>query len=319
MGPVFADGWLLIQPGIVRRLQAGLRGAAALSLLLCVAGNGRANDVQPRLFTNVPVGAQFLGFSYTTSVGNVAVDPNVALDVEADLHTVAVSYTRAFSAWGKSALVSVAAPYSDLTLSGIVDGERVSASDREFADPIVALAINLAGAPALAPEAFASYVQRTIVGLNFQVRPPLGDYDRHRTVNFGSNRWTVSSELGLGHRFGRFTLEAAASATFFSDNTEFDRDKTLKQEPVAIVRANVLYHFRRQGTWIGISSLYLNGGETTVDGRDRDDLQVNSRAGITLSVPFGRRHNVLFKVSSGVTTRIGADFDNYNLVYTYRL
>ena len=154
-------------------------------------------------------------------------------------------------------------------------------------------------------------------GLNLEVRPPLGDYDRNRGVNFGSNRWLVAPELGVGHRVGRFSLEGAGTMIFFSDNTEFEGDRTLKQNPVAVIRANVLYHFQRPGTWIGVSGLYLRGGETTVDGADQEDLQANSRVGLSLSLPVARRHTLFFKYSRGVTTRIGADFANYNVAYTF--
>ena len=294
------------------------RSGLAVLLLSAWAGKGIANDVLPRLLTNVPINTNYIGLSYTRSSGNVSVDPSLALDVEAELNTYALSYTRAFAAFGQSATFAAVIPYSDLTLSGIVRDERVTASDDQFADPRFRLAFNLSGAPALELKDFAGYRQKTIVGFNIDVTAPLGDYDETRQVNFGANRWTVIPELGIARRFRRFTLEAAGAVAFFSDNDEYLETQTLKQAPIAYVRANLIYHFRRPGTWIGFSTLYLRGGETTIDGEDREDLQSTSRAGIALSVPFARRHNVLFKYSSGVTTRIGADFDNYQLGYTFR-
>ena len=35
------------------------------------------------------------------------------------------------------------------------------------------------------------------------------------------------------------------------DNDEYLVDQTLKQEPIAAIRANLIYHFRRPGTWLG--------------------------------------------------------------------
>lgn len=285
-------------------------------VLLVVPLAGLGNDVLPRMFTNVPTGLNFLSVGYTRSEGNVTVDPSLAVDVTARLHTYALSYARSFPFLGQSALVTATLPYADLTLSGIVQGERVTASGDERPDPKFRLAFNLVGAPALERQAFAGYRQKTIVGFNVEVQPPWGDYDRSRRVNFGANRWTVAPELGVSHRWGRFTLEAAGTAMFFSDNDEYLGNGILKQDPIGIVRANVLFHFGRPGTWIGLSSLYLRGGETTINGEDRQDLQSKSRAGLALSLPFGRRHNLLLKFSTGVTTRIGADFDNYGVVYT---
>jgi len=278
-----------------------------------------ANDVLPRLLTNVPVDLNWVTLGYTLSEGNVSVDPSLALDVDATLHTYLMSYTRSFAAFGQSATFTAAVPYADLTLSGLFQGEFVTAQDDRFADPRFRLAFNLSGAPALKAEEFAGYRQKTIIGFDIEVSAPLGHYDETRRINFGANRWSVIPELGIGHRFKRFTVEAAASVAFFSDNDEYLIDQTLKQEPIAAIRANLIYHFRRPGTWLGVSTLYLRGGETTIDGEDRSDLQSTSRAGMSLSVPFARRHNLLFKYSRGVTTRIGADFDNYSIAYTYRL
>ncbi len=290
----------------------------SLAAVCLLAAPAAANDVLPRLLSNVPINQNFLGLSYTRSEGNVSVDPSLALDVSAKLDTYVLTYTRSFAAWGQAANITVALPYADLQLAGIVNGERVTARGDEMPDPRFRLAFNLTGAPALRLDEFAGYRQRTIIGFNIDVSAPLGDYDPVRRINFGSNRWTVAPELGIGHRFKRFTIEGAVAAVFFSDNDEYLVDQTLKQAPIGALRANLIYHFRRPGTWVGVNSLYLRGGETTVDGRDREDLQINSRVGVTLSVPVARRHNLLFKYSRGVTTRIGADFDNYNLAYTVR-
>jgi hypothetical protein len=291
---------------------------AVLFALVFAATPVAANDVLPRLFSNAPIDMNYVSFAYTRSQGNVAVDPSLALDVEATMDTFVASYTRSFAMLGQSATFTAAVPYADLTLTGIVQGEQVTASDDRFTDPRFRLAMNLSGAPAMTLQEMSSFRQKTIIGFNIEVIPPLGHYDETRRINFGSNRWTVAPELGFSHRFKRFTVEGAVSAIFFSDNDEYLVDNTLSQEMMGIVRANLIYHFRRPGTWIGVGGLYLNGGETTINGEAREDLQVNTRAGVALSVPFARSHSLLFKFSSGVTTRIGADFDNYGVAYTYR-
>jgi hypothetical protein len=297
------------------------RLASLLLLALCCVLPWPAsanNDVIPRLYTNVPVGLNFLGVSFTRSEGNVAVDPALALDVDATLDTYAVTYSRSFAAFGQSALFTAVLPYADLTLTGIVGGAQVTASGDGMPDPHLRLAMNLAGAPALAPAEMAGYRQKTIIGFSIDVTVPVGDYDDTRRVNFGSNRWTVAPEIGVGRRLGRFSVEGSLSAILFSPNHDYLVSSTLEQEPIGVARANLIYHFQRPGTWLGVSALYLKGGETSIDGVKRADLQSNSRVGIALSVPFARRHNVLLRYSNGVTTRIGADFDNYQVQYTLR-
>jgi hypothetical protein len=298
-----------------------IRVLRGFGLFLCLSVHGTAsanNDVLPRLLSSLPIDQNFLSLSYIYSEGNVAVDPSLALDVSSRLHTAVVSYSRSFAAFGQSASLTAVLPYSDLTLAGVVLGERVTASDRKFSDPRLRLAMNLAGAPALTLKEFAGYRQKTLVGLSFEVTPPLGHYDDSRRVNFGSNRWSFFSELGVSHRFRRITLEAALGGVLFTDNDDYLGSQTLSQKPIGSVRANVIYHLNRPGTWIGLSSLYLRGGETAIDGEDRQNLQSNSRVGVSLALPFARRHNLLLKFSSGVTTRIGADFDNYQIIYSVR-
>ena len=47
--------------------------------------------------------------------------------------------------------------------------------------------------------------------------------------------------------------------------------------------------------------------------------QSNSRAGLTLSLPLGRRQSIRLYWSKGATTRIGSDFTNYGLAWQYTL
>jgi hypothetical protein len=69
--------------------------------------------------------------------------------------------------------------------------------------------------------------------------------------------------------------------------------------------------------WVGFDWLYARGGSTTLEGVGRADFQSNNRFGATIAVPLGRQHNIKFTMSSGFTTRIGADYDNFALSYFY--
>ena len=54
--------------------------AAAVLLAAWPFGGAFAQDLEPRLYTNVPVGMNFLGAGYAYSEGNVLFDPAVALE-----------------------------------------------------------------------------------------------------------------------------------------------------------------------------------------------------------------------------------------------
>ncbi len=59
-------------------------------------------------------------------------------------------------------------------VEGLYLGEPAEVSRFGLGDPRLRLAMNLYGAPAMTPKAFAAYRQRTIVGVSLTVAPPLG-------------------------------------------------------------------------------------------------------------------------------------------------
>ena len=86
-----------------------------------------ANDVQPRLFNNVPVGVNFFSIGISSSDGEVTVDSSLPVaDVEGSVDTVLLSYSRGLDLGGRSGLVTVAVPYADTHF----DGGRSSAAPR---------------------------------------------------------------------------------------------------------------------------------------------------------------------------------------------
>jgi hypothetical protein len=63
--------------------------------------------------------------------------------------------------------------------------------------------------------------------------------------------------------------------------------------------------------------LYTYGGSTELNGVARNDRQGNWRAGMALSVPLARSHQLQFLASEGVAARIGSSFTTYQVTYTY--
>jgi hypothetical protein len=39
------------------------------------------------------------------------------------------------------------------------------------------------------------------------------------------------------------------------------------------------------GIWVGVDGTYYSGGRTTIDGMEGDDVQNNSRLGVTVALP----------------------------------
>jgi hypothetical protein len=288
------------------------------SLLLSplLSGGARAQDVEARLYANVPVGTNFAAGLYKYSTGEIVLNSSVIENLRGNIHVLAAGYLYAFDLGGVTAKVDALIPHMWMDARALVGGQDSSRTWNGIMDPKFRLTVGLLGSPALTPQEFASYRQKTIVGVSFQVIPPWGKYDSTRLMNVGSNRWTFRPEIALSQAVRRFVLECYASTIFFTDNTDFYGGQTLKQEHVGIFQLHAIYNIKPR-FWVGFDWLYATGGETSVDGIFRRDFQANNRVGATVAVPVARRHNIKFIWSSGVSTRIGGDFDNFALAYFY--
>ena len=291
---------------------------AAACCLLSAALPVRAQDLEPRAYSNTPVGMNFLLAGYRHSEGALVFDPALPVtDADARVDMGFVAYVRALGIAGKSAKAGVVLPYARLDASGFVDEAFRTREQDGLADPAFYFTINLSGAPALTFEEFREYRQATIVGLTFRLTAPLGAYDNDRLLNIGTNRWSFKPEIGISRAWADWTFEAAAAAVVFTDNDDFDSGKTRKQEPIYSLQGHAIYAFQG-GIWAAVSATWYGGGRTTIDGVTRDDLQQNWRAGFTLAFPVNRHHSVKLFGDSGVSTRTGTDYDSLGLAWQYR-
>ena len=156
-----------------------------------------------------------------------------------------------------------------------------------------------------------------IIGLAFKITAPLGVYEDDKLLNIGTNRWSFKPEIGISQAIGRLTLEAAAAATLYTDNDEFDNGKTRQQDAIYSVQGHVVYSFPGN-IWTSVGATYYSGGRTTIDGVTRNDLQQNWRTGFTVAFPVNRHHSIKIFGNSGVSTRTGTDYDSLGIAWQYR-
>lgn len=178
------------------------------------------------------------------------------------------------------------------------------------------LSANLAGGPALAPRDFAKRRPRTTLGASVVAAAPTGQYAPAKLINLGGNRWAVKPEVGVSHPAGRWVFEAYAGAWLFADNPDFYGGSVREQQPLGTFQAHVSYTFRPR-LWLAADATYYTGGRTTVGGVMNADFQKNSRVGLTLAVPVGRRQSVKLSWAKGATTRIGGDFQTLAVAWQY--
>jgi hypothetical protein len=291
--------------------------ALILAALVAASGIARAQDLEPRAYTNTPVGMNFLvaGYGYTT--GGLATDPAVPLtDTHLEVHTAVLAYARSIDVFGTSGKVDVILPYAWLSGSALYAGRPRTRDISGFADPRFRLSVNLYGAPALSLEDFLAYEQDLIVGVSLAVNPPLGQYESDKLVNIGTNRWSVKPEIGISKAFGRLILEVVPGAVIYTTNPNFI-GRTRDQDPIFSVQGHVIYGLR-SGIWAALDATYFRGGASTINGIETDTLQESTRLGLTVALPIDRYQSIKLYGSTSLTTRAGGGFDGAGVFYQYR-
>ncbi len=279
------------------------------------ASPGSAQELEPRAYRTLPTGLNAAVFAYAFSSGNVVSEPSTPIeDLEAEAHTVILGYLRSFGLFGRSASMTLTAPYVYMSASATLDGSFVEGDRTGWATPRARLAVNLLGGPALTPKEFAQYKQRQNLGVSLTVAPPGGQYTSDHLINFGTNRWAFKPEIGYSSIRGKWIFEAAAGVWIFTTNTDAPGGVTRRQDPIGSFQGHISYSFK-PGLWLALTANYFTGGRTSIDGVEKDDLQKNSRIGLTLSLPMGRRKSVKLAAHTGAVTSIGADFDIATVAY----
>jgi hypothetical protein len=96
-----------------------------LSLLLAPA-LAAAQSLDPRAYSNLPVGLNFLLAGYAHSQGEVAIEGLPLQDGRTRVHALPVGYVRSLNVFGTSGNFALLLPLVDLTASGSLDGATES-------------------------------------------------------------------------------------------------------------------------------------------------------------------------------------------------
>lgn len=288
-----------------------------LALLLLVPALAAAQSLDPRAYSNLPVGLNFLLAGYAYSEGELAFDASVPLeDGRTRVHALPLGYVRSLDLFGNSANIAFLLPLVDLSATGLLNGVPAERDVSGLADPTLRLAVNFYGAPALRPAEFAAWRQDLIVGASLAITAPLGQYDKDRLINIGSNRWSIKPELGVSQAFGRWTVELAAGVTWFSRNDEFFNGNVREQDPIYSMQAHVTRQLGR-GAWGAFSVTYYDGGRNSFNGVEREQKLGGSRLGLTLSLPVDRRNSIRLSAHSGLYARTGSDFEGAGIIWQH--
>ena len=289
----------------------------ALLVLAAVALPARAQDIEPRAYSNAPIGVKFAIVGAVATRGDLSGDALPITDAHLETSTLVVAYAQVLDLGGRSGKFDVIAPYTRIQGSALYQGAPVQRDISGFGRPAFRLSINLHGAPALSLREFRGWKQDLIVGASVQVAPPWGQYDGTRLVNVSSHRWSVKPEIGVSKAVGTWTWEAQASVALFSDNDSFYGGHVRAQDPLYALQGHAIHAFA-SGKWLSLDATWFTGGRTTLDARLNNDLQRNWRVGATLAIPMGKLDSIKFAASSGVSARTGNNFDALGVAWQHR-
>jgi len=290
----------------------------ALAAVALTSAAAKATDIEPRAYSNIPVGMNFLVANYAYTQGNVTFAPSVPItNGSMQIHSATLAYVRSLDLWGKSGKLDIIIPQAWLSGQADVLGKPRSREISGFADPLFRFYVNFLGAPALSMNDFAKYEQDIILGASLAVSPPGGQYDPNKLVNIGTNRWTMKPEIGISRTWGPLTTELAAGVFVFTDNDQFFRGGTLAQDPIYALQGHLIYSVGH-GIWAAFDANYYTGGRTTKDGKPGNDLQENWRVGGTLSFPLTRQNSIKVFGNTGVYARTGSLYDTVGIAWQYR-
>jgi len=299
--------------------RASITIAGTLSILLALLPPSLSSqDLEPRTYTNLPMGQNFLGLGYGYSDGEINPSPSVPLrDIEITMNIVVAAYVRSLDLWGKAGKIDALWGRACQKGSGYVNEVLIRGDRCGTLDPSVRLSYLFYGAPAMDLDTFRKTPQTRVIGMSLQVNMPLGDYNNENLINTGSNRWTIKPEIGISNRWGAFSWEAAFAARFFTDNDNFVGDTTLKQDPLYQLQTHLIYDLPK-GRWIAFDGNYFWGGRTEKNGIRGDDRQDNSRIGVTFSTPLNAQNSIKLYAHRGLVSNIGNDSDTFGVVWQYR-
>jgi len=288
------------------------------ALVVVVPGRSvHAQALEPRSYTNTPVGINFLLLGYGYTEGSVALDASVPIkDTKVDVHAGLLAYARSLDVWGLSGKFLAALPFAEASGSAKLAGQERDRQVFGLADPLLRFSVNFFGAPALSMEDFPTYRQDIIVGASLQVTAPLGQYDSTKLLNVGTNRWSFKPELGVSKAWGPVILEVIPAITFFTKNDDFFGGKTLEQDPIYSVQGHLIYEFI-PGLWAALDATYYAGGRTTIDG-EKGQQPENVRLGLTAALSVSRHQSIKLYGSTGIYNRTDNDFWAVGIAWQYR-
>jgi hypothetical protein len=264
---------------------------ALLTLPLC------AQDLAPRAYLITPV--NFNAVLLTWSFYDGGVDFNGTIPVTCATGTFSIpifSIYHSLSFFGRSANLTASLPYGVETFQGNLVGQHQQIYRSGLVDFTARLSVNLLGGPAMKPQQFAKWKQKTILRASLKIIAPTGQYDPTQLINWGINRWAFKPEFGYSERWGNCVLDGYIGVWFYTTNpaSYAGAHPPLPQteDPIGSLEGHLSRDFK-WGTWASSDGNFWWGGLTALSGiKNLKTEQTSSRIGATGAWRFASHQQV---------------------------
>lgn len=297
------------------------RFALLLFLILSFTYKTKAQDTEPRRWTNLPLGMKAAGIGYGYTFGDVLFDPLLEVeDATVKAHTVIASYVQPFRIGKKFARLDVFVPVSTARWAGILKGEPASVERTGLVDPRIRFSYHILGPPALNPKDLQEYLMAnpvyTTVGVSLAIQLPLGQYNEDYLINLGLNQFVFRPQVGIAHNWGLWSIEVDASAFIYTQNNSFFNDGKRGQDPLLAAQAHLIKRFKG-GVWASISTGYGIGGTSRVNRLSKEDERANLLNSASIGFPVTKLQNVkLMYLHTETLKDIGSNTHSIILAYS---
>ena len=290
-------------------------------LLACWIPVVSGQDLTPRAYWPAPTDTRLVSLGAIYTSGDTVPDPSLPIEgVDSNITQVVAGYLHTLDLFGRTANFIANVPYATGDTNATIGGVDYSRNYEGLGDISATLSLNLIGAPAMDAAGFGRLREspRHIVGASVKLVAPTGQYSNDRVINVGANRWATKIELGYIMPISpRWLLETDVGAWFFADNDDF-LGTTREQDPIYSLQFHLIHRFS-PGFWASLNATGYKGGRSTVGDLKLNDVQRDSKWGVTFVFPLARAHAIKTSYNTGSTNDSNEDFDVFTISYQFLL
>jgi hypothetical protein len=280
-----------------------------------------AQDLAPRAYIITPIHSNAVTLTWAFYNGGLNFNGAIPITGATGAYNVPVfSYYHSLNFFGRSANITASLPYAVGTFQGDVLGSQKSVYRSGLLDLSFRFSVNLMGGPAMPPQQFAKWKQKTLIGASLKVVAPTGQYDPTKLVNWGINRWAFKPEVGYSERWGHWLLDGYGGVWFYTTNSSYydiPVPKPQTQSPIGSLEGHLSYDFKPR-FWASLDGNFWWGGITSLNGiRNLETKQTGSRLGGTGSIPLGKHQSIKVSYSNGTYVRFGGNYQSVSIAWQY--